>query len=292
MTTFGFECEFQSNAEALAPRLYDINLAGADRMHSYHCDCETCQYIYPETAWPLRMQTDSSCSGEVISRPYQFREEEDDWTDLLSQLADAAVDVDAEPGLDAGFHVHVGNGGASVVRKARAFYAFLSWESVLVQIASGRFPLCRYANRTVDESLYWFAKDRRYLVVEDDGTRLPFWPEYEQEMAEELWGEHSENDRHSNLNLSTRHGGFEIRLWNSTRAAWRMELWIRLSVAFARPSFVNHLLSSTPARNDDDFVTIAEALALDDQRAVSLLMRQVHYLHHRVHLAPSVLSVA
>lgn len=295
-----------------------MGLVGSPEVHGYHCNCVHCDF--QEEGPPLMVQHDSTCTGEVISRPMSTQEDvfstavSEDWSftrQLLGQLQQAALDVDAEPGENAGFHVHVmptSNGA-----KRQALGAFMLWEPVLHRIAQGRFPHLRPMNRYVRaEVTYSRLADWAYdmddsanaldhardAIVRDEfsGREAIDWPRAIQASSEAgnmgrllrlIEAAHVHNDRHSTMNVATEHGTVEYRLWNSTRSAWRMELFCRLSVALTDPAVAGDLLGlggvGVNQINDFTFLDGAEVIlqqVMADagyQRLAELIERQRSY---------------
>lgn len=229
-------------------------LAMEPLLHSYHCDCSSCRY---DNGYAFRGQRDSSCSGEIISRPFDTLIES---LDAMVGLQEAAVKTDAVPGWSAGFHVHVNIQGRTMNTRGRALWQFLRWEDTLRYIAAGRFPNQRSNNNRVIDCLGpdlrcldvvagapWAARPDRYTFEVPDLA----WCETEMNdvdldhLRRWLYEAHIDSDRHSNLNVNTQHGTWEFRLWNSTRAAWRMQLFVGLSQAFVTTDVIAGLENVT-----------------------------------------------
>ena len=223
--TFGFEAEFSNNVDRLTAYLADAGLSRARNMHAYHCDCDCCDF---EDGGVFRSQRDSTCGGEVISQV--FDSTPGGWVEAreaMQGLENAALVADAEPGMSAGFHVHVEAPRSYDVR-VQMLWEFVRWESPLSFLGQGRWASMRRQNQSLC-GLY--------------GEDLAMDPE-------ELYDTHHLADRHSNLNLHTNHGTVEFRLWNSTRAAWRMGLFAGLSVAFTDPAFLERLMTRSVSRSN------------------------------------------
>lgn len=303
LTSFGFEAEFNTNANAVIAHLHRHDYSGDSRLHSYHCDCEYCEF---DNGYAFRGQTDSSCSGEVISDICRDSRQGREWMDALEA---AAIYVDAEPGFNSGFHVHVGMEDAGRDHRAACFYEIVRWEPVLQRIAGGRWAAQRPdMNTTVRNCLnhsYEWLRQRfdeaittaRVLEVEATVTtgvdeRCGGLPE----LRRYLYEQHLSSDRHSNLNIAVRnHPTWEFRLWNSTRVAWRMEMFAGLSVALVDLNVATNLQELTPPRRMANPATgIADiTLALSDaghDRTAELVQRQSQYLTDRADSAPNVLT--
>jgi hypothetical protein len=74
----------------------------------------------------------------------------------------------------------------------------------------------------------------------------------------------------------------EFRLWNSTRSAWRMELWCRLSLLMADPTFADLMIDKwEPTVTIGDFVAlIAEYGDENHSKTFYLAHRQLTYLNN------------
>lgn len=296
-TTYGYEAEFDVNATSVIHRLYELDLAGADHLHGYHCDCESCWF---RNGWAFRGQTDSSCSGEIISDIMGSNEEYEqrynssqEWM-LMRQLADAAVEVDAEPGLRSGFHVHVATFELSSDQLADSFYQYLRWEPTLTRVASARWAEQRQNNRAVrSESGY----DYELIVGEPLSNRSLANHDLDSEFRHSMLQQHRRRDRHSNLNVGQRgHPTWEFRLWNSTRAAWRMAMFCDLSKAFMDPLFVRAIAEVNPPqrfrRPSAGINLLADTADHCGYRDLpERLLRQAYYLDEKAGEAPMQLTI-
>lgn len=295
--TFGFEAEFEVNANAVISRLHALGYAGAPTLHSYHCDCDACAF---GEGFAFRGQTDSSCSGEVIS-DILGPDEPHDSGELMAVLADVAVNVDAEPGLRSGFHCHVGIDGLTSVNLRDALWQVIRWEPTLTKLAGGRWNAQRTGMNTTVRDCVKQAWD--YRIGTTFGTRtLTEWEHAASDdelgrMKDYMLGQHMAADRHSNLNIQARsHPTWEFRLWNSTRSAWRMELFTGLSVALMDPVVIANLAAlDPPLRRSNPSTGFNDlALACDDAGHVGLsdlIVRQGAYLDQRADNAPAALTV-
>lgn len=264
-------------------------------MCGWHCRCPNCAL---DNGFLFRGQTDSSCSGEVISRILHHDPADSRHVpEVFDILQDASVAVDAEPGLQAGMHVHVGIGHLDRANLRDALWAYLRHEPLLVKLAAGRFVSQRANNSALrDIHSYTLARwsDNAYsraseciTAIESGATDVSL-----RDAKEYLVDEHYDCDRHSNLCINTRHQTWEFRLWNSTRAAWRMELHTRLSVAMVDPDVVRALLAMpmgriTRAHAERFMVAIADA---GHNETAHLLERQIAYAWERADSAPSSLT--
>lgn len=207
---FGFECEYASGVAEITRQLYTKGLAGSAEVHPYHCACLACRF---DSGYIFRVQRDSSCDGEIISHVFESTE---DARHYMSTLSEIAVEVDAAPTSECGFHVHV-DPPESVEDQQKALYTYFHWEDLLQPLAQGRYPYVRDNNQ-------------------------PLRAEYSYRIgAASLFTKHLEADRHSFLNIHTGHGTWEFRLWNGTRSHWRMEMYCMLSEAFCDLAVIDAL---------------------------------------------------
>lgn len=299
-TTYGFESEWQTGAEAVIGRLADLGLAADGRLHGYHCSCESCEFF---NGWPFRGQTDSSCSGEIITDVLGVADEgqaDYDIETMTKALAKAAIEVDAEPGLNSAFHVHVSVDYLPTEQLRQQLWQFVLWEPVLSRIAGGRWSEQRTGMNTTMRRV--LADDfYRYIGEERPSTSgLLRW----QDDAVDEWDTFQErilyvaqvSDRHSNLNVGQhRAPTWEFRLWNSTRSAWRMQMFCDLSIALTDATVIEALSELKPPERlrrpstGIDNVALAVSTGGYDNLA-ELLQRQAHYLDNRAGEAPSVLT--
>jgi hypothetical protein len=269
MPTFGFELEFEHNTPDVVSYLNDTfpHYLPVGELHRYHCDCMYCSF--PGSV--LRAQNDSSCAGELISTVFS---DMDTARPVMLAIEEAAVEVDAEPGDSAGFHVHVSTDALQTRQLHRSLYQFIRWELVLLEVAVGRFGYMRTMNLSVRQLCSnWITHElglnlpRRGLPMLTDAQLNDANTTAIRETVYEL---HLGNDRHSNLNIRTRFDTWEFRLWNSMRVAWRMELACWLSLALLDQDVVR-ALAETTVPNRDAFQAIINEY---NPRAGELLNRQ------------------
>lgn len=301
--TFGFEAEFQKNVQEIAHVMHDNGHTQDAILHNYTCDCEGCEvsffdavageYVYDhDSIYNLRIKNDSSCGGELISKVWDSPDDNRIrklWTDIER----AAINVDTEPGLTAGFHVHVGRSHLDLAARGRLILTFAGWERPLLQLASGRWPTNRGWNGTLDSHL---SPNFRFLADEINADSPPVFNDCSRVVARlqnepenslvakaayrQIARDHQGIDRHTSLSFSERHPTMEFRLWNSTRAAWRMELWCRMSLLLSDPEFDKLLLKNwTHNPTLEDLVnTIADYDGNGSKETFTLAERQLTYL--------------
>lgn len=284
---FGFEMELGEGADRLTAWLNETNpdLIACDTLHRYHCDCEYCDGSYP-----LKANTDSSCSGEIISHVFGHVSQARPVFDALQQ---GCIETDAVPGMHAGFHVHVGREGRRSRDEGLAFLQFLRFEDVVVDLSTGRFNAPRGMNHSPRENLRFTIEDfngpwqePRELLEDRQWVLNPAHERFTLPRALEWANTHDPvnlgftlleanngQDRHSHLATRTRYGTWEFRVFNSTRAAYRMELWCHLALCWSDPNFVEALQRIEPSL--EGFVS---ALAVYDPDAEALAERQLGYM--------------
>lgn len=242
-TTFGFEAEWDRGAESLNDILYSNGECRTESLHNWHCSCDSCS---PWGDTNFYGQNDSSCSGEIISTVHTFSGAQGQKADnVFANLSAYAYSVGAIPGTDSGFHVHVGVGHLTTTERAQTLAAFARWERVLSAISAGASQNNRGYNCDVSSgpvgNLAIELLDREAIRFSDTRDAinkvLTILPSHKRDsyMWEAL-NSHQYFDRHNALNIRTSHGTWEFRLWNSTRAAWRMEMFVRLSIAMVDPA--------------------------------------------------------
>lgn len=316
LSTWGFEAEFQTGAADVIASLFAKGLTGDGVLHGYHCDCDLCMV---GNEWPVKGQADSTCSGEIISNilvhkgmlhPLGLTHNADE---ILEEVQKSAIEVDAEPGLTSGFHVHVGISHLNPEQRGRAFLAYLKWEPLLVKLATGRWTGLREGvNRSLrDSSLRdanqiarwagvqsvlswheWFTRREEFREWATTETRMHS-SSLEGGLGSQLQMLHEGRDRHSFLNVSTNHPTWEFRLWNSTRSAWRMDMHSRVSVAMMDPAVSTQLLEENfPQRlRRETLNRFGRMLAeCEHEKAAELIEKQAWYLTHRATNAPSTLT--
>jgi hypothetical protein len=306
------EAEFETGAASVIALLHERGFAGDGELHGYHCDCPTCY----DRNIPFRGQTDSTCSGEIISSVFSYDGATyDNGYDNISArrpdgifdaLQAAAVDADAEPGMHAGVHVHVGASHMDIEHRQDALWAFARVEPMLMHLAHGRFTSHRTMNHSVRDLLYDSLRRparRRDPGVSTTGSAIAALENddghddegYNLLAAKQLATMTIDAaDRHANLSTRTRHRTWEFRLWNSTRSAWRYEMFARVSTALVDPDVVGRLLEVPVVHRASDghlhkFVGVLTAAGHD--RAAELVQRQREYLRRNADSIPSILTL-
>lgn len=324
MTKFGFESEWEQGAVDLVSHLHrTTNYIRTAEPHRYHCTCLDCIIDTSQSEEELddpdnfiiadlRAQRDSTCSGEIVSRPFLTMDEA---RPVFQAIEQGAVEVDAVPGLNSGWHVHVDITHLTPEERHRAFGIYVLWEQIVIGYAAGRWSYVRDMNTSVLNMLNPFLRDWRrqfenngtlplgsddpailpfLLLRADDNTRTSY--------LRSLHETHRGNDRHSYLSNRTRFSTWEFRLWNSTRSAWRMELWCEMSRLFTNMEFVNALMTfpyfeantstgwmyDRPSAHAFMLQTLS---SLGHDRVAELLDRQEDYLITRAYDAPTELLV-
>lgn len=294
--TFGFEAEFATDATPLVVELHRLGFTGGNTLHNYTCDCEFCTVVldnyddgepdlFHEDIWNLRAKYDSSCGGEVISKVFLSIEDAAPSFDAIEQ---SALSTDTEPGLQAGFHVHVGRRHLTKDWRGRLVFAMTLWENVLFDIAAGRWPHNRGWNISLLQLLsYYYGQEANTMGIAYDSVNGELLEKmladvtgtmHERMFYRSVADDHQNVDRHSTMAFSPRWPTMEFRLWNSTRAAWRMELWCRLSRILADPTFIQMMLTNwSPDVTMQSFLDMTKTVMYED-RLIELLTRQIDYV--------------
>lgn len=308
--TFGFEAEWGHNIDPLLRALCDDGYLPDPTLHRYHCDCDYCD-IDSENL--LRAQADSTCAGELISIP--FRVDQDNmWQYLLDQIEQHAVEFDVEPGVDAGFHVHVSNtqstyhaayhndGTATYDPTYQKFLALSLVMPLFSDIATGRHATRSDMNTPFNRfvaNAWTSATGQRYSWP---STPLGFRSNIslQRETICTAFRIAFDSDRHADVSFNTRYQTTEYRLWRSSRSSWRMRMYILASALFNSPQFHQAILT---ADLDWDSPTTDLTLAVIDlidgsgqplaMKLARDLVTQHEYIHHylRTHELPHAYAV-
>lgn len=237
MTTFGFETEFAANANELIADLTRKGLAAQDRLHGYHCDCTGCADLTDIT---FRGQRDSTCNGEIISKVFSTGNWQEA-TDAMWELQESALDVDAALTTTCGLHVHIGDtDGSNLAAPAQLSMAWLGIEPLLWDHVAGAAWVGRRGdqNMLVSEAVLSMMlrsniwdRHGRWISQESELDDMPaalqrdYMVHFERALNNMTW------DRHSDLARAGHGGTYEVRIFNATRVAWRIEMACRLAVA-------------------------------------------------------------
>lgn len=244
--TFGFESEWAANYRPLVRNLYENDYLPDDEPHSYHCDCDGCNF---ENGDMLKAQRDSSCDGEIISAAF-FVSHFHAAQELMTALETAAFLHDAEPGIGAGFHVHARTAMLHLRTDEPCDESFTTFLSVLLTLpglrwlGSGRHLTFGNNNHDTLDTVA-----RMVLNIDTNARSIPAtfiaWANNENN-ERELWmpfyWDIVSADRHGHVNWRTRYDTIEFRLFRSTRMAWRMELYCLLAALSVSPNFNTFVL--------------------------------------------------
>lgn len=253
MTTFGFELEFSGGVLELIHELTERGYANqtGDRLHGYHCDCGYCADLH---GIKFRAQRDSSCSGEIISGIFT----DGDWpaaVDAMQALQDAALDTDAALSLTCGMHVHIGNtDGDEIAPYGQLSMGWLGIEPLLWEHVAGSVwahrrgdqntLLSKMVVETMQASRFWDRHDvypthERDLGLLSTSVQEAYVENFRALLDSMAW------DRHCDLARASHGGIYEMRIFNATRVAWRIEMACRLSVALVDPEVAEHFATAT-----------------------------------------------
>lgn len=213
----GFELEVSSGARNVVDGLRAAGLSAHDHLHGYHCTCSECQPgpLYTPAQLPFKAQQDCTADGEFISGILEYGSRTA--ARAIRGLSAVLLATGAGTTGNVGNHVHVDaaalraeDGGAAILRLFRLFYRY---QDSLIQIAEGgRSRIRRYNEpmQVADERMW---SDRVHTVRRGG------------------YGRSVEHDYLYGSYLMFKGPTVEFRLWNSTRAAWRIRTNVGLSHA-------------------------------------------------------------
>lgn len=215
--TVGQEAEF-SSGDRLAELLKERRLSPQTRaVHGAHCKCSDAN------DYPIHSVEDSSARGGEYhiggNRGVLFGSPT--YATATHLLAEAATEVGCGLGTTVGFHTHVGladaRTGVEITKpqKIELLRAYLCFEDEIHSLAAG--PESKPRNNPHVQANF---PQSSYL-----GAR--FWSTPAESLAESFrWPGKS-----TCLNLVSHHGTIEFRVWNATKAQWRMHLAAGISTA-------------------------------------------------------------
>lgn len=220
--TFGWETEVAAGAADVLSNLAAEGLATGE-MHHYHCKCADCDH---RSRWLFRGQEDCTADGEIISSVLSFGNP--DYERAVTGLARALVKARAVPSMGVGNHVHVGRQDMTPADNVRLVRLFVHYQDELAELANGKFPEVRDYNAPLKvrsitgAAFYWH---------ESGLTEEEFW----HGDPDEVWGSTPATAFSDRLSVSgwlaDKDHTWEFRLWNATRAEWRIRGYVALSVA-------------------------------------------------------------
>lgn len=209
---FGFELEIADNAEQVRQNLYEMNLTAHDCFHEYHCSCLECSYGRDNsTRYLFAAQDDCTCDGEFITRILRFGGAAH--KRAIEGISAAALLANADTtSSDVGNHVHV----------ERDVFA-----RALEQGYPGTEAGNHYSYRTSTErDLY-----RLFAHYSDELDVLARGPQRAVREYNDRPYRESPSDDNCGSWLMRKSRTNEFRLWNSTKAPWRIHLHVAVSVA-------------------------------------------------------------
>jgi hypothetical protein len=216
--TVGHEVEYSSGAEVAALLQDEGNGTPARstgyRLHSYGCDCNA------RDNYPIHTTSDSTAAGgEYLiggSRGVLFGS--DAYIKATKILSDAAIQIGCGTSTAVGMHTHVGiqdpDGRnrlttAQLINVCRIYVRYLNEIRALAagHMDAPRNNGCTPGNFDLNQ----------YLSYRAGIDSNAFWNTDENQLSIQL-----PNDGH--IRFSTEHTTIEFRVWNSTKAQWRMVL--------------------------------------------------------------------
>lgn len=202
--TVGFELEVSGHAGNVLSGLRNAGLTEHASLHEYHCGCDDCE---PSDEGPLfKAQQDCTADGEFITRILTYGS--DEFERACHGIGAVLVGCGASVSGDVGNHVHVDQRGMNHDATRRLMRLFARYERELTEIAAaGHDSMRGYNGRG----------------IEVDPT---------------LWQHVADGSGHSGQSyirgghtLTWKRPTVEFRLWNATRAGWRIRTHVGLSHA-------------------------------------------------------------
>jgi hypothetical protein len=205
--TVGFELEVSGNARSVLSHLQNAGLTTHTRLHDYHCCCEQCE---PSTMPALfKAQLDCTADGEFITSILEYGSR--DMDKAILGISRALILGKGCVGGSVGNHVHVSQEGMSGMAKRRLLRIFARYEGDLLEIAAAGHDCMRgYNGRMTVPDMLWDEVEGR--------------PQRERRAS---------SMSHGNT-LAWKNPTVEFRLWNATRAAWRIRTHVGLSAAMVQ----------------------------------------------------------
>lgn len=199
--TVGFELEVSGHAGNVLEGLQRAGLTEHSGLHEYHCGCDACE---PSMSGPLfKAQQDCTAAGEFITKILLYGS--DEMERACSGIGAVLVACGASVGGNVGNHVHVNRESMDNAAQRRLMRLMGRYERDLHEIAAGPHTNMRGYNGNLT-------------------------------VSRELWSDVEEGGSGSRYNyggytLSWKDPTVEFRLWNSTRAGWRIRTHVGLSHA-------------------------------------------------------------
>lgn len=201
MVTFGFELEVSDGANNTLAYLREFGLTQHTRLHAYHCNCSQCEPT--DEGWLFKAQQDCTADGEFISRILDFGSPDADRA--IDGLSRALLLAGAKTDGNVGNHVHVSHQGMDAPAKNRLNRLFARYETELFEIAAASHEAMRTYN------------GRQEVPTFND----EFWTAPRS----------GRNRNQQGHRITWKDPTVEFRLWDSTKAAWRIRTHVGLSVA-------------------------------------------------------------
>jgi hypothetical protein len=271
MTTFGFEYEVHRGGDIVLSNLHSVGAVMRNRLCPYHgCGDECCAHDNPN--YLFSAQHDCTVSAEFPSKILEWGSERAERAFEVIQFAASAANADLS--ASSGMHVHV----AKPRRSGRARYEredgslgfshrqattwrlhrlFSRYQDDLMDIArAGRDTVRAYNSPNRARPELW--------APDLDGPRgdTPRTPENAYMNGEYLVsGSYLTTERHAET--------YEFRLWNASKAAWRIRLMVGLSVAMTTAAAEGENVAQ-----DDPRSLLAVLAPYADDTTIADLLRQ------------------
>lgn len=228
--TVGHECEYSSRptvADLLREKGYGTpalpNTYGSRRLHNAGCRC---QY---RDDYPIHTTADCTApGGEYLiggSRGVLFGSPA--YIFATKVMAEAAKEKRCGIGESVGMHTHVGCDDLTYAQKVLVLRTYLRYEPEIQQLAAGPHDAARNNDCTSAKL------NIQYCGINSVEPSSSFWTTDETELARSI-----QLPSRPTLNFNNEHT-IEFRVWNATRAQWRMVLAAAVSSAIVESAHEN-----------------------------------------------------
>ena len=195
----GFEYEVHGNGGKVAEHLYQMGAIPGVGLHHYHCHCHDCNYENHQ--YLFAAQEDCTVSAEFVSKVLTFGS--DRHKQAIKAITTAAVKANADLSHASGMHCHVDRSDMDNAADVRLCRLFARYSRTLAHLAA----MARDSVRTYNGGRPNSDPDRYGI----------------NRYGERAYGVGSWLSNHENT--------WEFRLWNATKAPWRIHLATGMSVA-------------------------------------------------------------
>lgn len=229
--TVGHEVEYSSGSQ-IATKLQTEGTgtpsSSLGQLHGYGCDCQH------RNNYPIHTTSDSTAQGGeyLIGGGVGVLFGSNAYIKATKILSDAAIATGCGTNERVGMHTHVGlqdPDGSNVLttgQRINILRAYCRYLDEIRELAKASLPEVR-SNGCMPSQFNWTQHLSNNYVAEQD-----FWNKDENQISMRM-----PMDGH--LRIGTHHNTVEFRIWNSTKAQWRMVLAGAVSTAIAQAGYEN-----------------------------------------------------